>query len=78
LSYAQAGSVRFQKSAPIRTVYLTILRTHTVRAAAVAPMALVTLTRPVRGRFESHRAVDEGNFHCPAGGLSRILRSGLV
>jgi protein SCO1/2/putative membrane protein len=55
--HAQAGSVRFQKTGPIRTVYLTILLTHTVLAAAVAPLALVTLTRALKGRFESHRAI---------------------
>jgi uncharacterized membrane protein YozB (DUF420 family) len=55
--HAQAGSVRFQKTGPIRAVYLTILLTHTVLAAAVAPLALVTLTRALKGRFESHRAI---------------------
>ncbi|MDP3000550.1 MAG: DUF420 domain-containing protein [Bryobacterales bacterium] len=55
--HAQAGSVRFQKTGPIRTVYLTILLTHTVLAAAVAPLALITLTRALKGRFESHRAI---------------------
>ncbi|MEK7751450.1 MAG: DUF420 domain-containing protein [Acidobacteriota bacterium] len=55
--HAQAGSVRFQKTGPIRAVYLTILLTHTVLAAAVAPLALITLTRALKGRFESHRAI---------------------
>jgi putative membrane protein len=49
------GSVRFQKTGPIRTVYFTILLTHTVLAAAVAPMALVTLYRAWKGNFEKHR-----------------------
>jgi len=55
--HAQAGSVRFRKTGPIRTVYLTILLTHTVLAAAVAPLALITLRRALKGRFESHRAI---------------------
>jgi len=55
--HAQAGSVRFQKTGPIRAVYLTILLTHTVLAAAVAPLALVTLTRALKGRFDRHRAI---------------------
>jgi uncharacterized membrane protein YozB (DUF420 family) len=55
--HAQVGSVRFQKTGSIRTIYLTILLTHTVLAAAVAPLALVTLTRALKGRFESHRAI---------------------
>ncbi len=49
------GSVRFQKTGIIRTVYLTILLTHTVLAAVVAPMAVVTLYRAWHNRFDKHR-----------------------
>jgi putative membrane protein len=49
------GSVRFQKTGWIRTVYLGILLTHTVLAAAVAPMALVTVWRAWKGKLEKHR-----------------------
>jgi uncharacterized membrane protein YozB (DUF420 family) len=55
--HAQAGSVRFQGTGPIRTVYLSILLTHTVLAAAVAPMALWTLARALKGRFDRHRTL---------------------
>jgi len=48
------GSVRFQKTGLIRGVYLTILLTHTVLAAAVAPMAAITLWRALKGRFDRH------------------------
>lgn len=51
----QAGTVRFQGAGPIRSVYLGILATHTVLAAAVPPLAVVTLVRAARGRFASHR-----------------------
>lgn len=50
-----AGSTRFQKTGPIRTVYLTILLTHTVLAIAVLPVILRTLFLAVKGRFEEHR-----------------------
>jgi len=53
----QVGSVRFQKTGAIRTVYLSILATHTVLAAAVPLLAIVTLTRALRGRFERHRSI---------------------
>lgn len=53
--HAQVGSVRFQKTGWIRPVYFTILISHTVLAACVAPMALVTVWRAWRGRFERHR-----------------------
>jgi len=53
--HAQVGSVHFQKTGPIRTVYFTILITHTILAAVVAPMVVVTLFRGLKGRFVSHR-----------------------
>ncbi len=53
--HAQVGSVHFQGTGPIRTVYFTILITHTILAAAVAPMVVVTLFRGLKGRFEKHR-----------------------
>jgi len=49
------GSVRFQKTGPIRTVYFTILLTHTILAVAVLPLILRTLFLAVKGRFEEHR-----------------------
>lgn len=53
--HAQVGSVRFQKTGWIRPVYFAILISHTVLAACVAPMALVTVWRAWTGRFEKHR-----------------------
>jgi uncharacterized membrane protein YozB (DUF420 family) len=55
--HAQVGSVHFQPAGPIRAVYLTILISHTLLAAAVAPMAIVTLLRALKGRFAKHRAL---------------------
>jgi len=53
--HAQVGSVRFQKTGWIRPVYFSILISHTILAACVAPMALVTVWRAWKGRFERHR-----------------------
>ncbi len=53
----QAGSVRFQKTGAIRAVYLGILATHTVLAAAVPPLALLTLSRGLSGRYDRHRHI---------------------
>lgn len=55
--HAQVGSVRFPKTGPIRTVYLTILFTHTVLAATVPVLAILTLRRALAGRFAQHRAI---------------------
>lgn len=51
----QVGSVRFQKSGHIRTVYFTVLISHSILAAAVPFLAVATLWRAWKGRFERHR-----------------------
>lgn len=51
------GSVRFDKPGWVRTVYLCILATHTVLAAAVPFLAIITLTFALRGSFARHRAI---------------------
>ena len=53
----QVGSVRFQGQGAIRTVYFTILLTHTVLAAAIVPLVLVTLNHGLRERFDRHRRI---------------------
>ncbi len=53
----QVGSVRFQKSGPIRTVYFTVLISHSILAAAVPFLAVATLWRAWKGRFERHRRI---------------------
>jgi len=40
-----------------RRIYLSILLTHTVLAAVVVPLVLITLTRGLKGRFDRHRAI---------------------
>jgi uncharacterized membrane protein YozB (DUF420 family) len=47
--------VRFQKQGTIRTVYFAILLSHTVLAAAVPPLAVLTLRRAVRTEYPRHR-----------------------
>lgn len=54
--HANVGSVRFQGQGLVRPVYFAILLTHTVLAAGVVPLVLVTVVRALRGRFERHRA----------------------
>ena len=53
----QVGSVRFTGQGWIRPVYFSILLTHTVLAAAVLPMALVTLSRALAQKFDRHRRI---------------------
>jgi uncharacterized membrane protein YozB (DUF420 family) len=51
----QVGSVRFPGSGWLRGLYLTILASHTLLAAFVPPLAIVTLWRAVAQRFDQHR-----------------------
>lgn len=51
------GSRRFAHAGPIRTVYLSILTSHTILAALIVPLVAVTLTRALRGRFSDHKRI---------------------
>lgn len=51
------GSVRYPGSGAMRVVYLTILATHTVLAAAVPVLAIITLRRGLKARFDKHRKI---------------------
>ena len=51
------GSVRFRGDGWIRSVYFTILVSHTVLAAAIVPLVLTTLQRAWRARFDKHRRI---------------------
>jgi uncharacterized membrane protein YozB (DUF420 family) len=55
--HAQVGSKHFPYGGAIRTVYLTILGTHTVLAAAVPVLAIVTLRRGLAARYDRHRRI---------------------
>jgi uncharacterized membrane protein YozB (DUF420 family) len=48
------GMTRFTGEGWIRPVYFTILFSHTVLAAAIVPLVLVTLVRALRGEFDRH------------------------
>ena len=58
--HAQVGSVRFTRQGFVRPLYFTILITHVVLAATVLPLAILTLTRGLKGRFSAHRAIAPG------------------
>jgi len=60
--HAHVGSVRFQGTGWSRPVYFTILISHTILAAAIVPLVLVTLSRALRGYFPQHRAIARWTF----------------
>jgi uncharacterized membrane protein YozB (DUF420 family) len=55
--HAQVGSVRFPGTGLPRTIYLSILLTHTVLAAAVPFLAAVTIWRAYKKRWTRHVAL---------------------
>lgn len=60
--HAQVGSVRFTREGFVRPLYFAILITHVTLAAVVLPMAIVTLTRGLNGRFSQHRKIARWTF----------------
>lgn len=55
--HAQVGSVKYPGSGVARVVYLSILATHTVLAATVPVLAIITLRRGLKGRFDKHKKI---------------------
>lgn len=56
------GSTPYRGQGAIRTVYFAILISHTILAALVVPLALVTVYRAFRENFERHRALARWTF----------------
>jgi uncharacterized membrane protein YozB (DUF420 family) len=55
--HANVGSVPYRGQGVVRTIYFAILITHVILAAAILPLALVTLSRALSRRFDRHRAI---------------------
>jgi putative membrane protein len=60
--HAQVGSVPFTRQGFVRPLYFTILITHVTLAAVVLPLAILTLTRGLKGRFRDHRRIAKWTF----------------
>ncbi len=55
--HAQVGSVHYPHTGILRTIYLTILTTHTALAVTVPVLAIITLRRGLKGNFVRHKAI---------------------
>ena len=55
--HANAGRTVFREPQWFRPIYLALLLTHTVLAVVIVPLVLITLSRALRGRLESHKAI---------------------
>jgi uncharacterized membrane protein YozB (DUF420 family) len=56
------GSTRFSGQGMIRPVYFVILISHTVLAAAIVPLIVVTVRRAARGEFGRHMRIARWTF----------------
>ena len=55
--HLQVGSVPFTRQGFVRPLYFTILLTHVTLAVSVLPLAIITLWRGLKSRFDRHRAI---------------------
>ena len=55
--HIQVGDVRFQGRGAVRPVYFTILISHIILAVTTVPLAIITLSRALRARFDQHRRI---------------------
>ena len=55
--HAHAGLRHFQGSGWIRAAYFAILISHTALAAAIVPLAVVTIALGLSARFPTHRRI---------------------
>jgi uncharacterized membrane protein YozB (DUF420 family) len=60
--HANAGSRPFEGTGPVRVIYFVVLITHIVFAAAVVPLAIVTLRRGLRRDDARHKAIARWTF----------------
>lgn len=51
------GSVKFRGEGVLRTVYLTILLTHTVLAIVQVPLIVITIRHGLKGRIAKHKKI---------------------
>ncbi len=55
--HIRVGNVRFLGEGWIRPVYFTLLISHIFLAIVILPMAIITLSRALRERFDAHRRI---------------------
>jgi|SRR5579859_2270806 len=56
------GSVHFRGTGWALILYRTILISHTILAAVIVPMVIITLTRALRQEFDRHQAIARWTF----------------
>src|SRR5947199_6550397 len=52
--HAHHGTTRFAGQGIARPIYFTILTTHTIMAAVIVPLVIITVRRALKGDFPRH------------------------
>lgn len=60
--HAQVGSVHFQGTGWSRPLYFSILASHTILAATIVPLVIITVSRALRERYDRHRVIARWTF----------------
>lgn len=55
--HAKVGSVAFRGNGWVRPAYFTLLGSHTILAVTILPLAVITLSRALRGQFDRHKRI---------------------
>ncbi len=55
--HAKVGSVAFRGTGWVRPAYFTLLGSHTILAVTILPLAVITLSRALRGQFDRHKRI---------------------
>ena len=55
--HASVGSRPFRGQGPVRRIYFALLISHVILAAAIVPLALITLSRGLRARYDRHKRI---------------------
>jgi uncharacterized membrane protein YozB (DUF420 family) len=58
----RVGNVRFLGEGWSRTLYFSILISHTILAIVIVPLVIITLSRGLRARYDRHRAIARWTF----------------
>jgi putative membrane protein len=55
--HAKAGTTHFTEPPWFRRWYIALLISHTILAAVIVPLVIVTLSRALRARFDAHKKI---------------------
>ena len=55
--HSKVGNIRFLGEGWSRPVYFSILISHTILAVVIVPLAVITVSRGLRARYDKHRTI---------------------